>query len=113
MSTRLVHSTAIAALAIGMILLSIGCAQAPSTEGSAEGSASSVSAERNDAKPSLEKAREAAQIVVAMQKEPNRVKEILEAHGTNQVAFEELLFNIAQDPEMTEAYEAARTAASP
>ena len=34
--------------------------------------------------------------------------EILEAHDMNQEKFEELLFNIAQDPEKTEAYEAAR-----
>jgi uncharacterized coiled-coil DUF342 family protein len=51
-------------------------------------------------------------MAVATEREPKRLTEILETHGTTPEAFQELLYKIAQDPELTEAYEAARTDAS-
>jgi hypothetical protein len=98
-----------AALLTGMTLMTLGCAQSRSTEASA----SAVNVEQNDATPSVDRAQEAAQMVVAVEMEPRRMVEILEAHGMKQQTFEDLLFNIAQDPELTEAYETARVAALP
>jgi len=108
MSARVIRPLAFAALMIGMPLIALGCAQSRSTNASAN----AVNEEQNDATPSLDTAREAAQMVVAVEKEPRRMAEILEAHGMNQETFEELLFKIAQDPELTEAYETARIASS-
>lgn len=108
MSARSIRTLAFAALTIGMTLFAWGCAQSPSTETSAN----AVNAEQNDATPSVDRAREAAQMVVAIEKEPTRMGEVLEAHGMKRETFEELLFNIAQDPELTEVYETARTTSS-
>jgi F420-0:gamma-glutamyl ligase-like protein len=108
MNTRWIRSLALPALAIGIILFSFGCVRTSSTERSA----TPVATGRNDATPSLEMAREAARIAVAIEKEPKRMTEILEAHSKTPEAFQELLYKIAQDPELTEAYEAARTDAS-
>lgn len=109
MSARSIRTLALAALAIAAVLSAWGCARSPSSETSAK----AVNAEQNDATPSVDRAREAAQMVVAIEKEPRRMVEVLEAHGMKQETFEELLFNIAQDPDLTEVYETARTAASP
>lgn len=105
MSTRLIRWIAIPALTIGMVLCSVGCAQITSKETPAV----AATAGQNDAVPSVEKAREVAHMAVAMEKEPNRATEILEAHHMTRGAFENLLYHIAQDPALTEAYEAART----
>ncbi len=108
MSTRSIRTLALAALTVAMTLLAWGCAQSPS----AGKSAHAVNAEQNDATPSVDRAREAAQMVVAIEKEPRRMAEVLEAHGMKRETFEELLLNIAQDPELTEVYETARIASS-
>ena len=108
MNARWLRSRALPALVIGMVLFSFSCAQPPATEKSAP----AVTTEQNAATPSLEKAREAAQIAEAIEKEPKGLTEILEAHGMTPEAFQELLYKIAQDPELTEAYEAARTGSS-
>lgn len=109
MSARSIRPLAFAALMIGVTLIALGCARSRSTEASTN----AVNEEQNDATPSVDRAREAAQMVVAIEMEPRRMVEILEAHGMNQETFEELLFNIAQDPELTEAYETARATSSP
>ena len=62
--------------------------------------------------PSVEMACEAGQMVVVIEKEPKRLTEILEAHGMTGESFQDLLYKIAQDPELTKAYEAARTGSS-
>jgi hypothetical protein len=108
MSTRWIRWSAAPIVAIGIVLVSFGCARTPTTEQSA----ASVGSAQSDAKPSVEKAREAAQMAVAIEKEPKRLTEILEAHGMTPETFQDLLYKIAQDPQLTEAYEAARTEAS-
>jgi hypothetical protein len=85
----------------------LGCAPKSSNEKTA----TPVATAQKDNTP-IGQAREAGLIVVAIQKAPDRVTEILAEHGTTADAFEELLFKIAQDPELTDAYEAARTGAS-
>ena len=84
-----------------------GCAPKSSNDKTA----TPVATAQNDNTP-IGQAREAGLIVVAIQKAPDRVTEILAEHGTTADAFEELLFKIAQDPELTDAYEAARTGVS-
>jgi uncharacterized lipoprotein YajG len=109
MSARWIRWVAFSALATGIALFPFGCAQPPASQDATP----AVTAEQDQAAPSLDKAREAAEIAVAIEKEPGRLTEILEAHGTTPEAFQELLYQIAQDPELTEAYEAARTGSSP
>jgi len=108
MSARRIRWMALTALAAGIALFSFGCAKPPASDDAAP----AVTAEQNHAAPSLDKAREAAAIAVAIEKEPGRLRAILEAHATTPEAFQELLYEIAQDPELTEAYEAARTGSS-
>jgi hypothetical protein len=108
MSTRWIRLMALPALVIGMVLFSFGCTRTSSTEKSA----TPVSTGQNDATPSVEKAREAGQMAVAIEHEPKRLTEILQAHGMTPEAFQELLYKIAQDPALAEAYEAARTGSS-
>ena len=100
-----IRSSVPAALALGMLLVSLACAPASTTEESATPAAT----EQNASASSLEKAREAAQMAVEIEKEPGRLTEILEAHGMTSEEFQELLFEIAEDPELTRAYEAARS----
>jgi hypothetical protein len=93
--------------AIALLAIASGCA----TNSSSEKSATPVATAETD-NSSLGQAREAGRIVVAIQKSPDRVTEILTEHGTTADAFEQLLFKIAQDPGLTDAYEAARTGAA-
>ena len=108
MSKRSIRSMALPALALGIVLFSFGCAKTPSTEESVTPMATG----QNNATPSIENAREAAQMAVAIENEPARLTEILESHGMTREAYEELLYTIAQDADLTEAYEAARTDSS-
>jgi hypothetical protein len=113
MSARWIRSTALPALATGIVLFSFGCAQTPSTEKTEEKTNTPVTTTtQSDTKPSVEKAREAGQMAAAIEKEPKRLTEILEAHAMTEEAFQELIYEIAQDPELTDAYEAARTGSS-
>ena len=109
MSARWIRSAALPALATGMVLFSFGCAQTPSTE---KTDTPVTSTTQSDTAPSVEKAREAGQMAAAIEKEPKRLSEILEAHGMTGEGFQELIYEIARDPELTEAYEAARTGSS-
>ena len=92
---------------IALFAFATGCAPKPSSEKTA----TPVATAEKDTSP-IGQAREAGLIVVAIQKSPDRVTEILAEHGTTADAFEELLFKIAQDPALTDAYEAARTGGS-
>lgn len=96
---------AIATLAVFATVL--GCA--PKSSG--EKTDTPVAAADQDNSP-IGQAREAGFIVVEIQRSQDRVTEILAEHGTTADAFEELLFKIAQDPVLTDAYEAARTEAA-
>lgn len=104
MSSRSIRWIVIPALAIGMVLCSIGCAQVVPDETPA----AAATTAQSQATPAVEQAREAAQMAVSMEKDPGRVAEILETHHMTRTAYEDLLFKIALDPELSHAYEAAR-----
>ena len=58
--------------------------------------------------PTVEQAREAGTIARAIESEPGRVSEILAEHGMTAESLDNLIFEIAKDPKLTEAYEAAK-----
>jgi len=105
MNARWIRSLALPALAIGIVLFASGCARTSSTEDSAP----AVTTGQSATTPSLEQAREAGQIAKSIEKEPKRLTEILEAHSMTPEAYQNRLYQIAAEPELTEAYEAART----
>ena len=110
MSRRPMSWLALAATVSVAAWLSMGCAQTPSTETPAEQATSSeVAPEQNAASPSVEKAREAGQMAMEIEKDPNRANQVLEAHHMTSEEFQALMLEIAQDPALTEAYEAERT----
>jgi hypothetical protein len=49
----------------------------------------------------------AAEITLAVEADPDSADAILEQHGVTVDEFEEMMFEIAADPELTRAYEAA------
>jgi hypothetical protein len=49
----------------------------------------------------------AAEITKAMDADPAAVESILETHGVTPEEFEEMMYEIAADPALSEAYEAA------
>jgi len=110
MSARWIRSMALSVLAAGSVLFAFSCAQTSSTEKSPTPVTTSTA--KSDTTPLVEKAREAGQMVVAIEKQPKRLTEILEAHRMTGESFQDLLYKIAQDPELTKAYEAARTGSS-
>jgi len=88
-------------------LLVSGCAgDASRTAGTP---ADSVATESAGA-PTLEQAREAGAVAKAIEAEPGRLEEILAEHGMTAESLEALILEIAKDPELSEAYEAARAA---
>ena len=105
MSTHSKYWISSAVVAVGILLFSHGCTSSSSSEKTA---AVETLEERVDL-PSLERVREAAQMAVAIEREPARLAEILEAHGMTADEFQDLLYEIAQDPELTRAFEAARS----
>ena len=92
--------------AIAIVMFTLGCGPQSSTDKSGK-----LVTALNDNTP-MGQARQAGLMVVAIQKEPARTEAILAAHGTTADAFQELLIKIAEDPELTDAYEAARTGGS-
>lgn len=105
MKARRIRFLALSALTVGIALVATGCAQPPATEKAVPADTTAQSG----AQPALDMAREAAQMAVAIEKEPGRLQEILAAHHMTAEGFQDLLYRIAEDPELTDAYEAART----
>lgn len=107
MTPRQIRSLVLPIFATGIVLFVLGCApKAPE-----EKVATPVPTVQTDATPSVEKAREVARISLEIEKEPGRTTVILDSHGMTPGGFEDLLYAIAQDTALTEAYEAARTKA--
>jgi hypothetical protein len=105
MSTRMLRWIAVPILATGMVLCAVGCARTVPEETPAANAASA----QGHAASTVEQAREAARMAVEMEREPTRAPEILEAHHMTRASYEDLLFKIARDPELSDAYDAART----
>ena len=56
-----------------------------------------------------ESAQRAGEIARAIDKEPDRAEAILQEHGLSVEELEALMFEIAEDPELSAAYEAVRS----
>ena len=108
MTPRWMRSLSLPVLATGIVLFAFGCAP-KSAEEQAAAPARPAAAAPGDATPSVGKAREAAGIALEIEREPGRTTVILESHGMTAEQFEDLLYAIAQDAALSEAYEAART----
>jgi hypothetical protein len=105
MNARSIRTQALPAIGFAIALFTFGCTKTPSGETTAADKAPVV---QTDSIPSIERAREAGQMAAAMTKEPDRIQEILDAHHMTADAYQVLLFDIAEDPALTDAYEAAR-----
>jgi hypothetical protein len=74
------------------------------------GDAPEVEAESNTAAATVESAdlaSRAASITKAMNADPDAVEAILESHGVTPDEFEQMMYEIAADPELSKAYDSA------
>ncbi|HET9252098.1 MAG TPA: hypothetical protein VFP58_08285 [Candidatus Eisenbacteria bacterium] len=99
----------VGAVALLLAIVATGCSSSSST---GDGSTQSEAPPAAGAAPTVEQAREAGAIARAIENEPNRMSEILSAHGMTAESLEDLMFEIAKDPKLTEAYEAAKRSPS-
>ena len=100
--------TILGASALLIAIIAAGCSGSSSNgHGSTESAATTA-----DGTPTVEPAREAGPIARAIESEPNRMSEILAEHGMTADSLENLMFEIAKDPKLTEAYENAKGGAS-
>ena len=104
MTPRWMRLPGLPILVTALVLSSFGCAP----KAAEEKAAAPAPAAQAEATPSVEKAREVARISLEIEKEPGRATVILESHGMTAESFEDLLYAIAEDAALTEAYEAAR-----
>jgi hypothetical protein len=89
---------AVAGLILGFVFAGIGCAGPEQAQPASSGA---------QTKPGPEKVELAAEIAREIQKAPGDADAILEKHGTTREEFEELLYEIAADPELSRAYREA------
>lgn len=103
--------TVMGAWALLIAIFAAGCSGSSTTtrEGTTD---SAATATATATAPTVEQARKAGVVARAIEAEPNRAAEILTEHGMTAEGLEALIFEIAQDPQLTEAYEAARQGAS-
>ena len=85
-------------LLIGCCLIVAGCA-APEPEPPAQEAAVA------DATPDV--VLRAVEIAKAVEADPDATEQILEGHGLTVEQFEQMMYEIGADPELTKAYEAA------
>jgi hypothetical protein len=96
--------TIVGAGAFLLAIVAIGCSSSSSTgDGTTESAAPPASGA-----PTVEQAREAGTVARAIQDEPNRMSAILAEHGMTAESFENMIFEIAKDPKLTDAYEDAK-----
>jgi (p)ppGpp synthase/HD superfamily hydrolase len=101
---------AVPGLALTLLLVGFGCAQKPAPQDTATRTTTGTSASTTTAATAtLESARQAGQLAAAIEKEPARTAEILKEHGMTAESYQALLYDIAEDAALTNAYEAART----
>jgi hypothetical protein len=93
------------------LLIAIATAGCSSSSSSGDGSAESAPPTATAA-PTVEQAREAGAIARAIEIEPNRMSEILAGHHMTAESLDSLMFEIAKDPKLSEAYEDAKGSAS-
>lgn len=107
MIARNIH-TLVGTVALLVAIVATGCSSSSSTGDSSTESAAPPPA----GTPTIAQAREAGIVARAIENEPNRMSEILAQHGMTAESLEALMFEIAKDPELTEAYEVAKRAPS-
>src|SRR5512134_2266452 len=89
----------------------IGCSGA--TSGTGDGTATTAAETTTDAASAtgtvtVDQARQAGVIAKAIEAAPDRMEAILQEHQMTTEGFQSLLYDIAQDPTLTEAYEAGK-----
>jgi hypothetical protein len=95
----------------GALIIAFVAAGCSSSSSNGDASTESAATPATGA-PTVEQAREAGTIARAIESEPNRMSEILAEHGMTAESLENLMFEIAKDPKLTEAYENAKGGAS-
>lgn len=100
--------TIVGAGALLIAIVATGCSSSSSTGDSSTESGAPPAA----GAPTVEQAREAGTIARAIESEPSRMSEILAEHRMTAESLESLIFEIAKDPDLTEAYEDAKGAPS-
>jgi hypothetical protein len=96
--------TIVGAGAFLVAIVATGCSSSSSTgDGSTESGRPPAAGA-----PTIEQARKAGTIARAIENQPNRMSEILAEHGMTADSLETLMFEIAKDPKLTEAYEDAK-----
>jgi hypothetical protein len=95
----------------GALIIGIVAAGCTSSSSNGDGSTESAATPATGA-PTVEQAREAGTIARTIESEPGRVSEILAEHGMTAESLDNLIFEIAKDPKLTEAYEDAKGAPS-
>ena len=91
----------------GALILAIVAAGCSSSSSNGDGSTESAVSPATGA-PTVEQAREAGTIARAIESDPGRASEILAKHGMTAESLDHLIFEIAKDPKLTEAYEDAK-----
>lgn len=87
-------------LLIGCCLIVAGCA-APEPEPPAQEEAVADVAAPNDV------VQKAVEIAKAIEADPDATEQVLQDHGLTVEEFEQMMYEIGADPELTKAYEAA------
>jgi ABC-type glycerol-3-phosphate transport system substrate-binding protein len=90
-----------------LLLLAFGCGGTTETDVGAEATTADAGTEETTTTDTT-KAEEAGAIAKEIAGNPDGADGILTSHDTTQAKFEELLYEIAADPVLTEAYQAAR-----
>ena len=103
-------NTLVGTVALLVAIVATGCSSSSST---GDSSTKSEVPPATGGAPTVEQAREAGTIARAIESEPSRTSEILSEHGMTAESLEHLMFEIAKDPKLTEAYEAAKGSPSP
>lgn len=89
------------------LLIAIAAAGCSSSSSSGDGSTESAATTPTGA-PTVEQAIEAGTIARAIESEPNRMSEILAEHNMTAESLDSLMFEIAKNPKLSEAYENAK-----
>lgn len=103
--------TSTAGLVLLVAILAAGCAGTQSN-GDGTGEQAATGAAAATGTPTIEQARSAGAVARAIDADPSRTAEILAEHGLTAESLESLIFEIAKDPRLSEAYEEARSASS-
>ena len=98
--------TIVGGCALLLAIVAAGCSGSSSNGGGS--TESPAPATTVSGAPTVEQAREAGAIARAIENEPNRMSAILAEHGMTAESLENLMFEIAKDPKLTEAYEEAK-----